>query len=167
LRVAWSAAEVHDESTNEAKKQKSKKEELLYIVFRYGVQHLQEGVLQMRKSRPYRRELYVARAALLQLPQTWPRVIGVHRGAQRCRQAVLFVRRHRPHSGGMPNFASTRLESKMLQLRPLWAYRARVSQRGTRVWLCVARTATWSRTEHGLAPTRQVLSLWWAEPYGA
>jgi len=55
----------------------------------------------------------------------------------------------------------------LLELRPLWSYRARVSQRGTRVWLCIARAAAWSRAKHGLAPARQVLSLWWAEPYGA
>jgi hypothetical protein len=54
-----------------------------------------------------------------------------------------------------------------IELRPFWAYRARVSKRsGARLWFCVARASPWSRTEHGVAPAYQVLSLRWAEPYG-
>ena len=55
-----------------------------------------------------------------------------------------------------------------VELRPFWAYRARVSQRrGAGPWLCVARAAAGSWTEHGVAPAHQVLSLWRTEPYGA
>jgi hypothetical protein len=54
-----------------------------------------------------------------------------------------------------------------IELRSFWTYCARVSQRsGARLWFCVARASPWSRTEHGVAPAYQVLSLRWTEPYG-
>jgi hypothetical protein len=54
-----------------------------------------------------------------------------------------------------------------LELRPFWAYRARLSQRsGARLWFCIAHASPWSRTEHGVAPAYQVLSLRWTESYG-
>lgn len=55
-----------------------------------------------------------------------------------------------------------------LELWPLWAHRARVSQRRDGIWRRFrdARAPAGSRTEHGVAPARQVLSLWRAEPHG-
>jgi hypothetical protein len=54
-----------------------------------------------------------------------------------------------------------------VELWSFWTYRARLSQRRSiRLWFCVARSATWSWIERGVAPARQVLSLWWAKPHG-
>jgi len=54
-----------------------------------------------------------------------------------------------------------------IELRPFWTYCARVSQRsGARLWFCVARPSPWSRTEHGVAPAYQVLSMRWPKSYG-
>ena len=52
---------------------------------------------------------------MLQLPQTGARVVGVSRTAQRRRQAMLLVRRHRTHPSGVPHAASARLQPKMLR----------------------------------------------------
>jgi hypothetical protein len=56
-----------------------------------------------------------------------------------------------------------------IELRPFWAYCARVSERGGAGpwWLCVARAAAGSWIEHGVAPAYQVLSLRGTKPYGA
>lgn len=69
----------------------------------------------IKYSRPHRRELYVAGAALLQLPQTWARIIGMHRAAQLCGQTMLFVRWRRAHPSGMPDAPPSRFQSKMLR----------------------------------------------------
>jgi hypothetical protein len=59
------------------------------------------------------------------------------------------------------------LDDLFIELRPFWTYRARVSQRsGARPWFCVACAPPWSRTEHGVTPAYQVLSLRWTEPHG-
>ena len=77
---------------------------------------------------------------MLQLPQTMPRILSLSRTAQR-----LFVLPDMPRPNRMLNPTLTRLQSKMLrayaspspnthtptvfvELRPLWTYRACVSE---------------------------------------
>jgi hypothetical protein len=122
--VALTASFIQDKQKSRRLKKRKRRIVVFFLLLPftlllYGAQYLEEGVLQMRKSlrpsfiplfpflfnlfviinysRPHRRELYISGAALLQLPQTWARIISMHRTAQLCSQTMLFVRWRRAH----------------------------------------------------------------------